>query len=97
MWAFLIALGVINVFPFWIIPWVELSAGLLHILLWIVFAAVLLILAPRHSAHFVFFEKSNMSGWDDDFVSFNLGIVLITWGFVGKCSISEYRRVAKRY
>lgn len=70
-------------YAFWLIPWIELLAGLLHIVLWIIVATVLLTLAPRHSADWVFFEKSNLSGWDNDFVSFNLGIILITWGFVG--------------
>lgn len=84
MYAYLIILGLLNMYVFWLIPWIEFLAGVLHIILWIIFASVLLTLAPRHSAEFVFFEKSNLSGWNSDFVSFNLGIILITWGFVGK-------------
>lgn len=84
MYAYLILLGVVNSYLFWIVPYVEVISGILHIALWIVFAAVLLALAPKHTADFVFFEKSNLSGWTNDFVSFNLGIQLITWGFVGK-------------
>lgn len=84
MYATLIVMALINMYTFWIIPWVELIAGLLHIVLWIVFVSVLVTLAPRHSAHWVFLEKSNMSGWTDDFISFNLGTVLVTWGFVGR-------------
>ncbi|KAF2173096.1 hypothetical protein M409DRAFT_17044 [Zasmidium cellare ATCC 36951] len=83
MYAYLLVLGGLNMYAFWLIPWVEVLAGLLHIVLWIVVATVLLTLAPRHTAEFVFFEKSNLSGWNNDFVAFNLGIVLITWGFVG--------------
>lgn len=87
MGGFLIALGLINVYAFWSVPWVEFMAGILHITLWIVFIAVLLVMAPRHSANFVFLEKANESGWESDFVSFNLAIILITWGFVGeRCS-----------
>lgn len=77
-------MGLINMYTFWIIPWIELIAGILHIILWIIFVAVLVTLAPKHSAHWVFLEKSNMSGWTDDFISFNLGMILVTWGFVGK-------------
>lgn len=84
--GFLIVLGLMNQFIFWIIPWVEMVAGLLHIILFIVFATVLATLGQRHSTDFVFFTKANASGWNDDFVSFNLGIILITWGFVGKCA-----------
>lgn len=97
MYAYLIVLGLMNMYAFWIIPWVELLAGLLHVILWIVFATVLLTLAPRHTADFVFFEKANLGGWDSDFVAFNLGLVLITWGFVGfdaSVHISEETRRA---
>jgi len=83
MYGFLIVLGLMNQFAFWLIPWIEMAAGLLHIILFIVFAAVLSTLGQRHSNDFVFFTKSNLSGWNNDFVSFNLGIILITWGFVG--------------
>lgn len=83
MYAYLIFMGLLNMYAFFTIPWIEFLAGLLHIILWIVFASVLLTLSPRHSASFVFLEKANLSGWSNDFVSFNLGIILITWGFVG--------------
>jgi choline transport protein len=93
MYAFLITLGVLNMYAFWLIPWLELLAGVLHIVLWIVFAVVLLTLAPQHSSEFVFFEKGNLSGWNSDFASFNLGIVLITWGFVGFDAVAHVSEV----
>lgn len=93
MYAYLVALGLLNMYGFWLIPWIELIAGLLHVTLWLVFAVVLLTLAPRHSNEFVFFEKANMSGWSSDFVSFNLGIVLITWGFVGFDAVAHISEV----
>ncbi|KIX04956.1 uncharacterized protein Z518_05828 [Rhinocladiella mackenziei CBS 650.93] len=83
MYALLIVMGLLNMYAFWIIPWVELVAGLLHIILWIVFVSVLVTLAPRHTADFVFLEKSALSGWTNEYVSFNLGMLTITWGFVG--------------
>lgn len=93
MWAILIVLGLLNMYAFWLIPWIELLAGLLHIILWVVFAVVLLVLAPRHTSSFVFLEKANSSGWTNDFVSFNLGIVLITWGFVGFDAVAHISEV----
>lgn len=39
-----------------------------------------------------------MSGWTNDFVSFNLGTILITWGFVGfdaVVHVSEETRKAR--
>ena len=84
MYAYLIVFGAMNMYLFWIIPWVEFLAGILHVILWIVFATVLLTLAPRHTTDFVFWEHTNQSGWDNNYVAFNLGIILITWGFVGR-------------
>lgn len=46
MYAFLIALGLLNMYGFWLIPWIELLAGLLHIVLWLVYAVVLLTWHP---------------------------------------------------
>ncbi|KAK6443005.1 hypothetical protein LTR95_000718 [Oleoguttula sp. CCFEE 5521] len=97
MWAYLLVLGLMNMYAFWIIPYVEVFAGIIHIGLWISMASVLLALAPRHTAEFVFLQKADLSGWENDFVSFNLGIVLITWGFVGfdaSAHISEETRRA---
>jgi choline transport protein len=86
MYSILMILALLNQFAFWLIPWIEMAAGLLHIILFIVFASVLATLGQRHSSDFVFFSKSKLSGWNNDFVSFNLGIILITWGFVGTSS-----------
>lgn len=94
MYAFLITLGLLNMYAFWIIPWIELMAGLLHVILWLVYAVVLLTLATRHSDDFVWLQKANMSGWESDFVSFNLGIILVTWGFVGFDAVAHISEVS---
>ena len=78
MYAYLLVFASLNMYVFWIIPWLELVAGILHLLLWIILATVLLVMAPRHSNEFVFMEKANLSGWNNDFVSFNLGIQLVS-------------------
>ncbi|KAF2217704.1 hypothetical protein CERZMDRAFT_63866 [Cercospora zeae-maydis SCOH1-5] len=96
MYGFLVALGLLNMYGFWLIPWIELVAGLLHVVLWIVYAVVLLTLAPRHSSEFVFLEKANASGWTSDFVSFNLGIILLSWGFVGYDAMAHISEETKK-
>lgn len=96
MYAYLIVLGLFNMYAFWLLPWLELLAGLLHIILWIVFAVVLLILAERHTDEFVWWQKANMSGWNNDFVSFNLGIILLIWGFVGFEAIAHISEETKK-
>lgn len=85
IYAMLITQGLMNQFLFFLLPWMELLAGLLHIITWVVFVSVLVTLAPRHSSEFVFLEKtSGLSGWNNDYISFNLGMLTATWGFVGK-------------
>lgn len=78
MYAYLALFAYLNMYAFWIIPWLEVLAGVLHLVQWLILAAVLLALAPRHSNEFVFLRKANTSGWNNDFVSFNLGIQLVS-------------------
>lgn len=78
MYAMLIVMGMINVFAFWIMPWLELLSGILHVMLWIIYMIVLLTRAPKHSADMVFLSDAQLSGWTNPYVSFNLGMVLVT-------------------
>jgi hypothetical protein len=73
-----------NMYTWFLIPWIELLAGVLHIVLFIIFVVVLVTLAPRHSAEWVFLKENTASGWTNSFVAFNLGLMTPTWGFVGK-------------
>ena len=86
IFALLIVQGLINMYTFWLIPWIELIAGILPVVMFIVFVVVLLATAPKHGARFVFLEKvpSSTSGWNNYFISWNLGLLTPTWGFVGK-------------
>lgn len=84
MWAILISVGLINQYTFWIIPWLELIAGIMHVILFIIYVVVLVTLSPRHDSDFVFFKESILSGWDrSSFVAFNLGMLVPAWGFIG--------------
>ncbi|EFW18818.1 amino acid permease 2 [Coccidioides immitis H538.4] len=99
MFAMLIIEGLMNMYTFWLIPWVELLAGILHIVLFIVFVVVLVCLAPRHTADFVFAKGASASGWNNRYVSWNLGLLTPTWGFVGfdgAVHMSEEVRRAKK-
>lgn len=78
MYAYLALFALLNMYVFWIIPYIEVLAGILHLAQWLILAAVLLALAPRKSNDFVFLQKANTSGWNNDFVSFNLGIQLVS-------------------
>lgn len=97
--AQLVLVGLINMYAFRIVPWLELVAGCMHVILWVIFVIVLVTLAPRHNADFVFFERSVSSGWDNSFVSWNLGLLVPAWGFIGFDGVvhmSEEVRKAKK-
>ncbi|KAF3491021.1 choline transport protein [Arthroderma uncinatum] len=83
IFAMLIAEGLMNMYTFWLIPWVELLAGILHVVLFIVFVVVLVSMAPRHTPGWVFWDHTSSSGWNNEFISWNLGLLTPTWGFVG--------------
>lgn len=87
----LIVQCLMNMYTFWLIPWIELTAGILHVLLFIVFAVVLTVMAPKHTASFVFFEKASSSGWSNSFVTWNLGLLTPAWGFVGRLHIALFK------
>jgi choline transport protein len=84
IFALLVMGGLMNMYAWFLIPWLETLAGVLHILLFVVFVVVLVTLAPRHSADFVFLKSASFSGWNNQFVSFNMGLMTPTWGFVGE-------------
>lgn len=83
IFAMLIFEGLMNMYAFWVIPWIELLAGILHVSLFIVFVSILVGMGPRHSARFVFLQGDSASGWSNGFISWNLGLLTPTWGFVG--------------
>ena len=84
IFAMLIVQGLMNVYIFWLIPWIELAVGVLHVVLFIVFVVVLTSMAPHHhDAKFVFLQRASASGWNNDYISWNLGLLTPVWGFVG--------------
>ncbi|ETI24136.1 hypothetical protein G647_03505 [Cladophialophora carrionii CBS 160.54] len=84
MWALLVSSGIINTYTFWLVPWLELASGIMHVLLFVVFMIVLLVLSPKSSTDFVWSSSSVLSGWDrSSFVAFNLGMLVPAWGFIG--------------
>lgn len=75
--------GLMNMYTFKLIPWIETVAGILHICLFVVFVVVLSVMGARNSANFVFFNRNISSGWSDTFVAWNLGMLTCVWSFTG--------------
>ncbi|PGG95480.1 hypothetical protein AJ79_10032 [Helicocarpus griseus UAMH5409] len=98
MYALLISVGLINMYAFWLVPWLELASGVLHVILWLIFVVVMVTLGPGHKPDFVFLEGGALSGWGSSFVAFNLGMFVPAWGFIGfdgAVHMSEEVRKAK--
>jgi hypothetical protein len=79
----LVVEALMNMYTFWLIPWLELLAGVMHICLFVIFLVVLVALAPRHSADYVFLTTTSASGWNNTIASWNIGLLTPAWGFVG--------------
>lgn len=80
--------GLMNTYAFWLIPWVELIAGVLHVCLFVIFVVVLCAMGTRHDSSF--WLKSNVaSGWSDTFIAWNLGMLTCVWSFTGMLDFVE--------
>ncbi|WXC59823.1 hypothetical protein SNK03_005680 [Fusarium graminearum] len=76
--------GLMNVYAFKLIPWIELVAGVLHVCLFVIFVVVLVVMGPRNPSSF-WLERSISSGWENnEYVSWNLGMLTCVWSFTGK-------------
>jgi hypothetical protein len=57
--------------------------GILHIDGFVAFLIVLGVLAPKHDALYIFGEVSNTSGWQNDGVSWIVGLLSTVYPFLG--------------
>jgi len=99
IYAILLSQGLMNMYAFWLIPWIELFAGIAHVALFVVFLVVFITLGSRHNASYIFLEQDISSGWGNKFISWNLGMLTCTWsftGFDGAIHMSEEVRKAKQ-
>ena len=101
MIAMLTLFGVINSngYTFALVPWLELVAGVLHIGLFVLWMCVLLVLGTRHTGTFMFTHFEVWSGWNNDFVAWNLGMLTCVWaltGFDGAVHMAEEVKSAKQ-
>ncbi|KAK3613596.1 hypothetical protein LTR56_027788 [Elasticomyces elasticus] len=81
MWAFLLALGLLNTYGFALVPWIESVSAVVHIALWLAVIVLLACFAPRHTPDFIFLGDTTSSGWTGGFVPFCIGASFTTWGF----------------
>lgn len=90
--AVLLFCYVVNVWFFQLVPWFEVLAGIVNIVFFFVFLVTIWLLAPRNPASFLM-TKSVYSGWDNYFISWNIGVLSQVWLFIGKfLQASEHSR-----
>lgn len=81
--AEIIFCAVINMWFFRLVPWFELLTGILNVVYFFIYLVTLWVMAPKNPVGFVM-EKAVFSGWDNYFVSWNIGILSQVWLFVGE-------------
>ena len=100
MIAMLAVHGVINSHGrlYALVPWLETMAGVLYVCSFFVFLFIYAVKGSHNSARYIFLERSISSGWTDNYVSWNLGMLTCAWsftGFDGAVHMSEETRRAK--
>ncbi|KAJ5560732.1 Amino acid/polyamine transporter I [Penicillium sp. DV-2018c] len=91
-WLILLYSTAINIWGSKILPHTNTTAGVLHVVGFIVVTVVLGAMSEKHSATYVFTEVSNTSGWESDGVSWLVGLLSTVYpllGYDAACHLSE--------
>jgi choline transport protein len=79
-----LAFGVfINICVFELLPWFEVIAGILNLCLFFIFLVVLLVMLPHNNSSILLMPNMS-SGWENYFVSRNIGSLSSIFLFIGK-------------
>ncbi|KAI0016392.1 amino acid permease [Xylariomycetidae sp. FL0641] len=96
--GFVVFQTLVNIFCFRLVPWIEFLGGILHIIGFFTFIAVLAVMAPRNDSS-IFLAAEVSSGWDNYGISWNVGVLSSVWlftGWDGVIHMSEEARTAKQ-
>ncbi|KAJ5956512.1 hypothetical protein N7501_010791 [Penicillium viridicatum] len=91
-WFILAYSTAVNIWGSKVLPHANTTAGVLHVVGFLVIVTVLGAMSEKHSASYVFTEFSNTSGWDNDGVSWLVGLLTTIYPFLGydaACHLSE--------
>lgn len=86
--ANIIACAVVNLWLFWLVPWFEVLVGIVNVVFFVIFIVTLRVMSPRNSVDFLL-ERGVFSGWDNYFVSWNVGMLSQVWLFVGELTLQS--------
>lgn len=75
--------GLVNVYAFRVVPWLEMISSILHVALFILVLVVFVVMAPKHNASFLLGSMIE-SGWDHNpYVSWHLGMLTCIFSITG--------------
>ena len=83
MWAIQALTLMINIFGIKLLPHLESVAGVCHVLFFFILLVPLTYLAPQSPSEFVWTNFQNSGGYSDG-VSWCLGLLTVTFSFIGK-------------
>lgn len=83
----------INIWGVRILPHTNLASGVLHIVGFIVVTVVIGAMSDKHSAHYVFVEVTNSSGWSNDGIAWLVGLLSSVYPFLGSVSFLSTSRL----
>jgi len=87
MWAVMVVAFAANVYAIKILPLIQLFGGIMHVTFFIALIVPLVLLAPRSTPEFVFTELLNDGGWKSNGVSWCIGMLTVTYCFLGSSPI----------
>jgi choline transport protein len=97
MWAVMVISFAVNVYAINILPVLQLFGGIMHVAFFIALVVPLILLAPRSTPEFVFTTVLNESGWKSDGISWCLGMLTVTYCFLGKVQYSQWQEKEQQF
>jgi choline transport protein len=73
-----------NVYAIKILPAIQLMGGICHVVFFIAVTVPLVLLARRSTPEFVFTQLENKNGWKSDGISWCVGLLTVTYCFMGR-------------
>ncbi|OQE38274.1 hypothetical protein PENCOP_c008G07654 [Penicillium coprophilum] len=91
-WLILAYSTALNIWGSKVLPHTNTTAGILHVVGFLVIIVVMGAMSVKHDSSYVFAEFSNTSGWDNDGISWLVGLLSTVYPFLGydaACHLSE--------
>jgi choline transport protein len=84
----------VNVYGIQLLPAIQMMGGICHVVFFVALIVPLVLLAPRSTPDFVFTAFLNEGGWKSDGVSWCVGLLTVTFCFMGKLLMGRRREVS---